>query len=546
MPNTVAVQITAQGPGADDLAKAEAGGKLIATAAAKGTTQVQASVQQLGNTLTTGLSPLQKFAQGLERMDAREATRGMFALRTGLQGLASEAIGAGGSIAKLGESFLAFGVGGPAGLALLGGVGLVGLMAKGWDEVTAHAREAQEAQDKAIAHLAEIRAGAITRGRGGPEAVDTRAARAALAETERQIMHERLVIAHPEAVRDAAGGATGFAELQGARERLADLEQKAADLRRELNAVSFNKVGEEGAKAATQAKDAMKHLAEQVAGVDAALAALGRDRAIDNDAIAAENVARAFAIGKLEAQGLSAAQAEAVVNTNALTKALEEEAKALETIAKFGPEVTRSHTVTLIPIAPAAPKVRVPEAQPEPKEGQGGGTGGFSDLANAMNAATEATQRFAVTLTRDVGNVLIQFSKGPTAAKALAAGSSILGAFAERRFTKDDQDADPTHIAGTLKNPGLALPATVLSIGAGLLDGFKSLFSSSQQVITIGGYTPAALAQLRELSGSGTLVAINQGGGAVDLATLQYQLNRRSRQDAIPRLPVTHPGPGNS
>src|SRR6185437_7008177 len=129
--NTIAVQITAQGPGSDDLAKAEAGGKAIATAAAKGTTQVQASVQQLGNTLTSGLDPLQKFAQGLTLLDAREPTRGMFALRTGLQQLSLEAVGTTGPLAKLGESFLAFGVGGGVGLLALAGFAAAGVAIRG-------------------------------------------------------------------------------------------------------------------------------------------------------------------------------------------------------------------------------------------------------------------------------------------------------------------------------------------------------------------------------------------------------------------------------
>lgn len=546
MPNTIAVQITAQGPGPDDLAKAKAGGEAIATAAGNGTKQVQTAVQQLGNTFTSGLSPLQKFAQGLERLDAREATRGMFALRTGLQGLALQAVGTSGPLAKIGESLLAFGAGGAVGLAALAGIGLIG---KAWEAVTASAREAQAAQDKAIAHLAEVRAGAVERGRGGPDAADERTVRTALAETERKIMHERLVIAHPEAVVDEHGAATGFSELQGAPERLAALEQKAADLRRDLNAIPFNKVGEEGAAAAKTVTDAMKALTDQTAAYDAVLRALAENHGLGDDAIAAENVARAYDIAILKATGLSEAQAEAALNTKAMTQALQDEVRALETIARFGPEVERAKGVTMAPIAFPTPRTRIPEPEKETDKEGGTGTGagaGFGDLQKSLAEATDATERFAASLARTAANALLLFAKAPGPGTALAAGSQVLSTFAERRFTAQDQLADPSKVAGTLVNPGLALPATILSIGAGLIEGFKSFFSSSQNVITIGGYTPAALAQLRELSGSGTLVAINSAGGGTDLATLQYQLNRRSRQDGVTRIPVTTPGAGNS
>lgn len=629
MPNTVAVQVTAQGPGADDLAKAEAGGKAIATAAAKGTTQVQASVQQLGNTLTTGLDPLQKFAQGLTRLDAREPTRGMFALRTGLQQLSLEAVGTTGPLAKLGESFLAFGVGGAVGLSLLAGVAGIGAAVKG---LTAPLEAVTKDAAAMSAEFGKVQTQAHPSIAAMQEIVGVAEQLEQIQKDAKPNFWEQLF---GTGVFGMLGGGPIVDDLITAQKTLANsADATARSLKPVLDqlvaigqtktvlsevATQMRSIGDIGAsftRNVPQAPhagvlgldprfDIPAHTETTATGLTGALregiAKLPKGLSASERAAAIESLTKGFAseAGKsLEAAGQQITgvpvlegmfkNAESAVRASGVPKKVADEMvrqlqgellRAIEAQqAAIGPSPALSEfvipTVAPLeagfgtgPLGAPAPTLRrpgflgggnVPFTAPGPgnisavnnlKALDDGAVAAkkFADETNkAADKVAEAGEKFAVTLTRSIGNALLLFAHSPSPGSALAAGSSVLSTFAQQRFTPEDEKANPANIAGTLKNPGLALPATVLSIGAGLLDGFKSLFSSSQQVITIGGYTPAALAQLRELSGSGTLVAINQGGGAVDLATLQYQLNRRSRQDAIPRLPVTHPGPGNS
>ena len=635
MPNTVAVQITAQGPGSDDLAKAEAGGKAIATAAAKGTTQVQAAVQQLGSTFTAGLSPLQKFAQGLTRLDAREATTGMFALRSGLQQLSTEAIGTTGPVARLGESFLAFGVGGAVGLVALAGFAGVGAAVKGltapleavtrdaaalaaefgkveaavhpgiaaMQEVLTVAQQVEQAHEHAKPNFWEQLFGTGVFGRlGGGPIVDD------------------LITAQKTFANSADATARSLAPVLAQLVAIGETKTVLQDVATQMRAIGD--IGSSITRTVPQAPhagilgidprfDVPAHLETTDTGLIGALhqgiAELPKDLKPGERAEAIETLTKGFTTeaGKaleLAGQNLTplpiidkmfgnAAQAirasgvpskianEFVAQLQAeLLRAIEAEQAAEgpapslsqftipQVSPGFGPQdlqdelrrtaaaqqIDLRHPGSLggggVPFTPPSGRANI-SAVGDLKALDDGAAAArkFADeTTKAADKVAQAGEKFAVTLTRSIGNALILFAHGPSVPGALAAGSSVLSTFAEQRFTQEDEKANPANIAGTLKNPGLALPATVLSIGAGLLDGFKSLFSASQQVITIGGYTPAALAQLRELSGSGTLVAVNAGGAPVDLATLQYQLNRRSRQDAIPRIPVTTPGPGNS
>src|SRR5215467_13947670 len=75
---------------------------------------VKASVrgfQQDLNTSTSG--PLAKFAKALKLSESREGAQALRAVKSEVGALASEALGTAGTVGRLGESFLALGVGGP-------------------------------------------------------------------------------------------------------------------------------------------------------------------------------------------------------------------------------------------------------------------------------------------------------------------------------------------------------------------------------------------------------------------------------------------------
>lgn len=114
-------------------------------------TTARRELDQLKAALSGGATPLQQFQKGLDRLDAREATSGMFALRAGLTGLATEAIGTSGALARLGESFIAFGLSGGVGLTVLAGIAAIGLAVKAFSHEETDAEKAAQALTKALA-----------------------------------------------------------------------------------------------------------------------------------------------------------------------------------------------------------------------------------------------------------------------------------------------------------------------------------------------------------------------------------------------------------
>src|SRR5689334_25054572 len=74
--------------------------------------------------------PLARFKKAIEMQEHRAGSAGLRVLQTGMGELASQALGTSTAVGKVGESFLSLGIGGPWGLAILGGIAAAGLAMK--------------------------------------------------------------------------------------------------------------------------------------------------------------------------------------------------------------------------------------------------------------------------------------------------------------------------------------------------------------------------------------------------------------------------------
>lgn len=167
----------------------------------------------------------------------------------------------------------------------------------------------------------------------------------------------------------------------------------------------------------------------------------------------------------------------------------------------------------------------------------------------AADKVEEAGEKLSVSLTRDIGNAVILAVRGKGPAGLLAGASSVFGTLGQERYTADEaakaKAADPatTIAAGALKNPSFGMASTVLSLGAGIVSALGDLFGN--QGLSIKDYGPVALAQLKALVVSGGVVAINvTNSGGQGSGSLQYQIQRNSGRDAIPRFPNSPVGAG--
>lgn len=167
----------------------------------------------------------------------------------------------------------------------------------------------------------------------------------------------------------------------------------------------------------------------------------------------------------------------------------------------------------------------------------------FADAADKAAVKVEnAGEKFSVTLTRSIGDAIILAIKGRSVSGVLAGASSVLGTIGQERFTADDQKADPANVAGSLKFPGLGMASTILGLAAGFTSVFGDLFRHG---ISISDYGPVALAQLRALMVQVGIVAINiTDSGGQSSSSLQYQIQRNSSRDSIPRYPNQPVGAG--
>jgi hypothetical protein len=89
--------------------------------------------------ITSG--PLARFKRAMTLQESRAGSEGLRVLRSDMTQLASEALGTSGAVGKIGESFLSLGIGGPWGLAALGGIAAVSLAMKLFGEDSAAAAE---------------------------------------------------------------------------------------------------------------------------------------------------------------------------------------------------------------------------------------------------------------------------------------------------------------------------------------------------------------------------------------------------------------------
>lgn len=156
------------------------------------------------------------------------------------------------------------------------------------------------------------------------------------------------------------------------------------------------------------------------------------------------------------------------------------------------------------------------------------------DAANRDVKLTKAADTFGLALTASVGRAITAVAGRRGGVGGLFTGASdILGTFASQR--------DAT--SGALLHPGLALPATILSVAGGLFSGILSnLFSSG---ISIKDYGPQALAQLRSVMVAGGIMSFNvTNAGGASVAMIQNQLQRNQSRDSIPRFPQQPPGAG--
>jgi len=90
--------------------------------------------------------PLARFKKALTMQESRAGSEGLRVLRTGMTDIAAQALGTTGAVGKIGESFLSLGIGGPWGLAALGGIAAVGVAMRAFgDESVDAAKRTQEA-----------------------------------------------------------------------------------------------------------------------------------------------------------------------------------------------------------------------------------------------------------------------------------------------------------------------------------------------------------------------------------------------------------------
>lgn len=160
---------------------------------------------------------------------------------------------------------------------------------------------------------------------------------------------------------------------------------------------------------------------------------------------------------------------------------------------------------------------------------------GAESAAKALEKVTIAGEKFEVAMTRTIGNALIMMTHGPSVSGVLAAGSSVLGDLS--KMQKEDE-------AGKMTTPlaSLALPATVMSVGAGLLTGLEGLFKSG---ISIRDYSPTAIEQLRALIVQGGIVSMNvTNSNGLSSSEAQNLINRNTSRDSIPRFPTQPAGAG--
>lgn len=156
------------------------------------------------------------------------------------------------------------------------------------------------------------------------------------------------------------------------------------------------------------------------------------------------------------------------------------------------------------------------------------------DAANRDIKINKAADTFGLALTASVGRAIVAVAGRRGGAAGLFTGASdILSTFASQR--------DAT--SGELLHPGLALPATILSVAGGLFSGILSnLFSSG---ISIKDYGPQALAQLRSVMVAGGIMSFNvTNSGGRSVPDIQNQIARNQSRDSIPRFPQQPPGAG--
>jgi hypothetical protein len=104
-----------------------------------------ANLRLLDTAAGGSVSQVDRLGQAFTRLEAREPTMALRSTRFAIASLASEAIGATGPLAKLGEAALLLGAGTGTGLAIMGGLALIGA---GYNTLTAGARAAAEATKK--------------------------------------------------------------------------------------------------------------------------------------------------------------------------------------------------------------------------------------------------------------------------------------------------------------------------------------------------------------------------------------------------------------
>ena len=156
------------------------------------------------------------------------------------------------------------------------------------------------------------------------------------------------------------------------------------------------------------------------------------------------------------------------------------------------------------------------------------------DAANRDIKINKAADTFGLALTASVGRAITAVAgRGGGVGGLFTGASDILSTFASQR--------DAT--SGELLHPGLALPATILSVAGGLFSGILSnLFSSG---ISIKDYGPQALAQLRSVMVAGGIMSFNvTNSGGRSVPDIQNQIARNQSRDSIPRFPQQPPGAG--
>lgn len=503
---------------------------------------------------------------GLERANARlhelgrsgpGAAAGLRAAEMGARALAFQAVGMAGPLEKVSSGLLQLGGGSAGLLSAVVGLAAVGVAIRALTQDARDNAKAQQEMQKSLQQLgphgevaaARVELARLQQMRDTPTLVQ-RAERfgkgflgpvlggASLAEQDqeldRQIAHQRAIIAR--AGRDAekpgasaeAGAALALREAQ-ARSRI---ESNARDIDRPATVTEVAEavrrlrleedVHTRSVAAATAAME--RHAAELNLDTDAVVAGreaiteaqIRLDMAGQSEAAVTEAIRR----HKLELTGMSAAAAAYQASQERIAFVSELVGKAQDS-ANDALEVAKIRTQHLT--ASEEDVTRAIRIHQLVQQGM--------STAQATNIAT--TEGQAAAHVKTAGVLRTQLPQA-FAAMATAARTSM-AAVAQSAV------ASATSIVQSL--PGVTpVLGGVLGVVSSL---FSSLFGSNGPGLLIAGYTPAALAQLREVQGSGTLVAINSTGGA-DIATTQYLLARRSRQDAIPRIPVTTPGPGTS